>query len=166
MKKWELPIIILLLIVISAGIIINTNSNIPKYSNYVYIPPKPQKVDPLEVERLTNEYRVSKGLSPLVHDERLCTAAQTKLDDMVKRDYYAHNTPDGKLPWTFFTGSYYKLGENLSDANNTAVGTIKAWQVSPKHNDNLLESVYRQTCVKTHYRGFQSELVVAWYGNI
>jgi uncharacterized protein YkwD len=120
-----------------------------------------------DVERLTNEYRISKGLNALTHDERLCSAAVARMNDMVTYNYFAHNTPDGRKPWTFFSGKYLSIGENLSLANNTASATVIAWEKSPEHNENLLLPIYTKTCVaSTNKFGGNSDLVVAWYGNI
>ncbi len=50
----------------------------------------------------TNTERSSNGLPALSINDKLNQAAQAKANDMVARDYWSHNTPDGQEPWVFF----------------------------------------------------------------
>src|SRR4051812_1251162 len=50
----------------------------------------------------TNNQRATAGLGSLALNATLNQAAQAKANDMAGRDYWAHNTPDGATPWTFF----------------------------------------------------------------
>ena len=90
----------------------------------------------------TNKQRVENGLKPLKYNVTLDKAAQDKAADMAGKNYWAHNTPDGKEPWIFFDNAgykYYKAAENLAygfaDSNTTVIG----WMNSPSHRANVLD---------------------------
>src|SRR3990167_5113991 len=66
---------------------------------------------------LTNIEREKNGLSSLEINEKLSEAASHKANDMFEKDYWAHNSPDGKTPWFFIRGTGYNYvyaGENLA----------------------------------------------------
>jgi hypothetical protein len=90
----------------------------------------------------TNNQRINNGSEPLVLNSKLNEAAQAKADDMVNRNYWSHNTPDGKEPWVFFDNAgykYFKAGENLAYGFSTSSATVRGWMNSPTHRDNLLD---------------------------
>jgi uncharacterized protein YkwD len=78
-----------------------------------------------EVHRLTNERRVQNGLSALDWDPRLAEVALGHSKDMAARDYFDHDTPEGRDPtdradalgYSCYKdyGTYYTVGiaENL-----------------------------------------------------
>lgn len=95
----------------------------------------------------TNTQRTANGLKGLTINSKLNRAAQNKASDMAARDYWSHNTPDGKTPWTFIaaTGySYMRAGENLAYGFATASDTITGWMNSPEHRANVLNQYYTQ----------------------
>src|SRR5262245_27999830 len=47
----------------------------------------------------TNNQRASNGLGGLHLNDKLNQAAQAKANDMVARNYWSHDTPDGNPPW-------------------------------------------------------------------
>src|SRR5690348_7981084 len=53
----------------------------------------------------TNAQRSANGEALLALNAELDSAAQAKANDMAARDYWSHNTPDGKTPWTFITAA-------------------------------------------------------------
>lgn len=91
----------------------------------------------------TNEQRLKAGDNPLKLNTQLTSAAQTKAQDMVTRNYWSHNTPDGGPPWIFILNAgyqYQKAGENLAYGFPTVNDTITGWMNSPTHRANLLDS--------------------------
>ena len=76
----------------------------------------------------TNSQRSQNGgLGALQINTKLNSAAQTKANDMVARNYWSHTTPDGKEPWTFIdaTGyAYQKAGENLAYGFDSSADTV------------------------------------------
>jgi uncharacterized protein YkwD len=95
----------------------------------------------------TNDQRVANGLGTLALNSMLSQAAQNKANDMVARDYWSHNTPDGQTPWTFIiaTGyNYQSAGENLAYGFTSASDTITGWMNSPGHRANILNGGFQE----------------------
>ncbi len=100
-----------------------------------------------EVADLSNQYRINAGLSPLVLSGLLSSSAQAKANDMASKSYFAHNSPEGATPWTFFDSvgySYTTAGENLALTNQSASSVADGWYNSPGHRANLLSSAYTE----------------------
>ena len=116
-----------------------------------------QGIDTASLEKLVNDYRVKNGLQPLVHDERLCQSAQAKLDDMVSKRYFEHDTLDGKEFSVFITPyrEYEQAGENLAAGNDNHQAVMTGWVNSPKHREAMLRN-FTDTCIRaTHYGTYQ-----------
>ena len=75
-----------------------------------------------EIERrafeLINDARQAKGLSPLSWDPELCWMARAHSEDMVRRQFFSHETPDGlqmtDRARTFGIPNFKLLGENIA----------------------------------------------------
>jgi hypothetical protein len=94
---------------------------------------------------VTNAQRTTDHEASLSLDQQLTTAAQAKAEDMVKANYWAHNSPDGKTPWSFITTSGYQYqaaGENLAYGFSSATDTVTGWMNSPEHRANILNTTY------------------------
>ena len=66
---------------------------------------------------LTNAARSTAGLGALGANGLLTQAAQAKASDMLSAQYFAHQSPDGRMPWSFIRGAGYEYrhaGENLA----------------------------------------------------
>jgi hypothetical protein len=88
----------------------------------------------------TNQERTSRGLPVLKLNTELMNAAETKGEDMAARNYWSHNTPDGKEPWYFVQqAGYDKAAENLAYGFKTSNDAISGWMNSPAHRANLLD---------------------------
>jgi hypothetical protein len=95
----------------------------------------------------TNSQRASHGAGALSINSQLNSAAQAKANDMVARDYWAHNTPDGKEPWVFIDAqgyNYTKAGENLAYGYSTSNETIIGWMNSSSHRANMLDTEFTE----------------------
>lgn len=93
----------------------------------------------------TNQQRATESKPTLTLDSRLTAAAQSKAEDMVKQDYWSHNSPSGATPWTFIGGSGYQYqmaGENLAYGFDDASSVVRGWMNSPEHRANLLGTNY------------------------
>src|SRR6266702_6424648 len=55
----------------------------------------------------TNQQRAKNDDSSLKLNSQLTAAAQAKANDMTAKNYWSHNTPDGKAPWTFIQTANY-----------------------------------------------------------
>lgn len=120
----------------------------------------------------TNANRQSDHETPLTINAQLTAAAQAKANDMVRRNYWSHNTPDGRTPWSFITAAGYQYrsaGENLAYGFSNASDTVTGWMNSPKHRANILDSKYQDVgfgvASSADYQGEGPEIVVvAEYG--
>ncbi len=117
-----------------------------------------------------NNARLEQNLAPLQTDQNLNVAASLKANDMLQRDYWSHNAPDGTQPWQWFKlagYSYTYAGENLAKDFNTSAGVTNAWMHSPTHRDNMLGSHYTHVgvaVVNGTLHNNQTTLVVALFG--
>lgn len=99
--------------------------------------------NPNEILRIINQVRINSGLQPLVGDEQLQDIAATRVKDMVSRQYYAHQNPDGKYYYDIFKDQNIPTDnscENL-DINFTveALPYVKDWLNSNSgHRECLL----------------------------
>jgi hypothetical protein len=99
------------------------------------------------VIQLVNKERLAAGISALSENSQLSKAAQDKVEDMIKNDYFAHTSPKGISPWYWFekNGYDYKYaGENLAINFTNAESQEKAWMASPSHRKNILNPNYRE----------------------
>ena len=115
----------------------------------------------------TNSQRAANSLGALALNGVLNQAAQNKANDMVTRDYWSHNTPDGQTPWTFITAvgySYQTAGENLAYGFGTASDTITGWMNSPGHRANILNTSFSEVgfgiANSANYQGSGPQTVV------
>lgn len=94
---------------------------------------------------LLNSERQKDNLETLNLNPELSAAAMNKANDMFLKNYWAHNAPDGKTPWSFIKDSgyvYVYAGENLARGFTTSADVTKAWLASPSHKENMLSSNY------------------------
>jgi len=95
----------------------------------------------------TNQQRGANGKAALTLNSRLNSAAQAKANDMVARNYWSHNTPDGQEPWVFVDQAgykYTKAGENLAYGFTTSPATVDGWMNSPAHKANMLDAAFSE----------------------
>lgn len=127
----------------------------------------------IRVEQLlaaTNAKRAETGLDPLVLDQRLSHAAALKAQDMYAKNYWAHNSTDGKTPWEFVTASGYRYrvaGENLAKNFSVSSAVVDAWMASPTHKDNIMRGDYKDigfAVVNGVLGGEETTLVVQMFG--
>lgn len=94
------------------------------------------------MHQAVNNYRKSQGIGVLAVNTTLQAAATAKCIDMSERDYFDHETPDGKSPWSFVDAqgltSYTSIAENIATGPKTAEGVLELWQNSRGHNANML----------------------------
>jgi Cysteine-rich secretory protein family len=120
----------------------------------------------------TNQARSQHNEPALELDPDLTKAAQAKANDMAKRNYWSHVTPDGQQPWSFIENTNYQFmaaGENLAYGFGTSDQTVTAWMGSTEHRANILNSAYRDVGFATaNVANFQNHgpetIIVALYG--
>jgi len=127
-------------------------------------------ITPEQVIEMTNQKRAENGLAPLTINGKLNEAAQRKAGDMFAFNYWAHNSPSGRNPWSFFNEvgyQYLYAGENLARDFMNSNSVVDAWLASPTHRDNLLNSRYQETglaVVNGTIDGVETTLVVQLFG--
>lgn len=103
--------------------------------------------DELEVFNLINSQRTKNGLSSLKIDAEVQNVARIKAQDMVKNNYFSHNSPTYGSPFDMlnsFKVSYKTAGENIAgNASNSAA--VTAWMNSSGHKANILNSNFNYT---------------------
>jgi hypothetical protein len=128
-------------------------------------------ISPAEVIRLTNAQRAANGLSPLTENSSLDSAAIAKGNDMLAKGYWAHFSPDGTSPWSFFSSFGYKYryaGENLARDFSDPTSAVNAWMASPTHKDNILNANYRDigiVVVEGKLSGADTTIIVQFFGS-
>lgn len=115
----------------------------------------------------TNDDRSSNQSGDLTLSSQLQQAAQAKAQDMVTKNYWSHETPDGQQPWSFITAAGYQYqaaGENLAYGFDSADAVSNAWMHSPEHRANLLDQDFTQVgfgvAQSPNYMGNGAETVV------
>lgn len=124
-----------------------------------------------DIIQLTNAQRELLNAQPLAVNIDLMNAAQAKAENMVKDQYFSHNSPDGTAPWKFITDtgySYLEAGENLAMTNQTNESVVTGWMNSPAHRDNVTNKNFTETGIGVayygDYQGYKNAyVVVAFY---
>ena len=129
------------------------------------------QIDPEKIISLTNQDRLTAGVTILKENKLLDQAALAKATDMFEHNYWAHVSPTGTEPWYFITSSGYKYqhaGENLARDFSNPDDVVKAWMASPTHRQNLLDSRYKDIGVAVmdgSINGVETTLVVQMFGS-
>jgi uncharacterized protein YkwD len=118
-----------------------------------------------------NNTRAANGVPAVTENKLLDQSATAKASDMIARNYWAHNAPDGTEPWVFIHQAGYKFqnaGENLWNGHNDTV--ISDWLQSPTHKAVMLDAHYTEIGIAIqkadNYNGQQNVyLVVTHYGS-
>lgn len=119
---------------------------------------------------LTNQERKELGIGELRENSTLDQAAASKAQDMLDLDYFSHNSPEGKTPWYWIKLSgynYQKAGENLAIGFVDGEEVMRAWNDSPSHRANLVNSGYQEIGIgiaKGDFQGQEVTVVVQMFG--
>lgn len=95
-----------------------------------------------------NQSRRSEGLPPLRSNARLDAAAQAHADDMARRGFYNHRSPEGRDVGDRWRaqggGQWAAIGENILFCNQCSAPSAQAsqfhnrWMQSPGHRRNIM----------------------------
>jgi len=127
-------------------------------------------ITPEQVIEMTNQKRLESGLTPLTLNSQLNEVAQRKAGDMFAFNYWAHNSPSGRDPWSFFREAGYNYlyaGENLARDFMTSDAAVEAWMNSPNHRENILNGKYKEiglAVVDGTLEGVETTLVIQVFG--
>jgi len=118
---------------------------------------------------LANEDRSADGLPALSMSPVLQQAAQMKANDMARKEYFAHESPEGFDPWHWFKQAGYDFrfaGENLAVYFSDSAEVEHAWMNSPKHRANILSAHFSEIGValaQGSYQGHETTFVVQMF---
>jgi hypothetical protein len=110
------------------------------------------EINSTNVIGLVNQERRKVGTADLTLNLKLSKIAENKAKDMIKNDYFAHTSPDGKTPWFWFEKEGYEYqfaGENLAINFTTAEKQNESWMKSPSHRKNILSENFKEIGVAT-----------------
>lgn len=119
----------------------------------------------------TNQERQKQGLPYLNLNSKLQDAAEKKLQDMFKNQYFEHVSPSGESVSDVVRRAGYEyivVGENLAlgiFAGDEKV--VAAWMASPGHRKNILDARYQEIGVAVGqgmYQGRKQWLIVQHFG--
>ena len=118
----------------------------------------------------TNETRSDLNIPILTTSEKLEQAAQLKVNDMAKRGYFSHISPEGQQPWYFLDlvdYQYDAAGENLAVNFVDSNDVHRAWMKSPTHKKNIVQTKFTEIGIATaegKYKGKDVIFVVQFFG--
>lgn len=108
---------------------------------------KESNITPSSVIKLTNQARKDANVAILNENPKLKVAAENKAKDMLRMDYFAHISPEGKTPWDFIVEQGYDYrfaGENLAIDYSDVREQHEAWMESFLHRKNILNPEYEE----------------------
>lgn len=93
-----------------------------------------------EMLSLVNQERRKNGVDPLLGNKALQAVARSHCEDMLRRGYFSHYTPEGLSPFDRMTNADIEFnfaGENLAIAPSTKLA-MQGLMNSPGHRANIL----------------------------
>jgi uncharacterized protein YkwD len=102
---------------------------------------------------LVNLERTQRGLPPLHQNALLDAASAEHSQDMVRRDYFEHATPDGRSVADRLRAIGYQRGISASAGENIAYGVgdkstpasiVRAWMRSAGHRADILRPAFTE----------------------
>lgn len=94
----------------------------------------------------TNRERTDRGLPVLIPNAQLSAAAGEKVTDMLMRQYFAHNAPDGTNAGDLARREgyeYFTVAENLALGGYSGdADVVRAWMESAGHRHNILNEQF------------------------
>jgi uncharacterized YkwD family protein/spore coat assembly protein SafA len=100
-----------------------------------------------EVIRLTNIERSKRGLGALKANWQLSRVARYKSQDMINKNYFAHQSPTYGSPFDMmesFGLRFASAGENIAMGQRTPKEVVAAWMNSPGHRGNILSASFTE----------------------
>ncbi|TCO74936.1 spore coat assembly protein SafA/uncharacterized YkwD family protein [Marinisporobacter balticus] len=100
-----------------------------------------------EVIKLVNMERSKNGLQPLTTNWQLSRCARYKSQDMINKNYFAHQSPTYGSPFKMmesFGLHFSAAGENIAKGQRTPQAVMNAWMNSPGHRSNILSTSFSE----------------------
>lgn len=162
-RKNSIALFLALILMVEVGVFSQSLFNL-KNNSYL------AAVLPAVLESLTNDERTLNNASPLTENVLLKQAAELKATDMATKGYFAHNTPEGHLPWYWLDKVGYQYGhagENLAVNFTDSKDVVQAWMNSPTHRQNIVKPIYTETGIGVAsgiYEGKPAIFVAQFFG--
>ncbi len=122
-------------------------------------------INAVDIIEATNKERVVVGLPPLATNTLLNDSAELKVDDMIARQYFEHQSPTGEGVSDLGKKVGYEyviMGENLAMGTFlTSAEIVQAWMDSPGHKANILNTKYQNIGVSVKRGTFEGKEV--WF---
>lgn len=119
----------------------------------------------------TNNERIKEGQNLLTENTRLNASALVKARDIIARQYFEHDAPDGTTVSDLISNQgyvYLRVGENLARGDfKTNQEVVDAWMASPGHRANILNSSFTEIGIgitEGFYQGQQVWVLVQHFG--
>jgi uncharacterized protein YkwD len=96
---------------------------------------------------LVNQNRRRGGCDNLSLDRRLIVAANGHAADMARRDYFAHESPNGDGSSDRMSEAGYRwsrYGENIARGQDSVYEVVNGWMHSPVHRENIMDCKLEQ----------------------
>ncbi|MBB4639370.1 CAP domain-containing protein [Longimicrobium terrae] len=106
---------------------------------------------PAAIEHLVtivNRHRATKGCPALEWMPEAARVAQAHSDDMARRNYFSHISPEGRAPMGRLQAAgirYRRMGENIAQTPGGPDDALGLWLTSPGHREIL------EDCEYTHH---------------
>ena len=119
---------------------------------------------------LVNDSRHEFGLPPLARNEKLSRSALAKAQDMERKQYFEHISPEGLQPWFFAEKQDYRyknFGENLAEGFFSSESIHESWMKSSGHRNNILSEDFKEigvAIISFKQNGLKSFLIVQHFG--
>ncbi len=123
-----------------------------------------------KIINLTNRLRQQAGVNLLDESRLLDYAAESKAQDMLTKEYFAHLNPEGRGLAFWLAQAKYDFavaGENLAMGFSTPEETVTAWQNSPTHMKNLVDKDFSEIGVgfsAGSYKNSDTTFVAQYFG--
>lgn len=144
MKRGDVPVALLLLIELSGCVLAvppaTTTSPPPSPSSSV-------TQDIQAVAKLINDHRKDIGCPVLAWNPTVAEVAQEHSDDMVARNYFSHNTPEGLTSGKRMDKAgvrWVRVAENIAAGQRTPRDVYNSWINSPGHRANIENCALRE----------------------
>lgn len=121
-----------------------------------------------QVLKLINERRARIGLNELTLNPVLTQMAEKYSAQMIERNFFAHEDPDGQGPGerAYKEGYVFlSVGENLAAGQETAEQVVAEWMASAEHRDMILGTQWQQIGIGVRLGGEFNVYWVLEFGN-
>ena len=118
------------------------------------LPPKPPVVPATStteeirtLAELVNRHRRGVGCKDLEWFDPVAAVAQKHSEDMVRRNFFDHKSPEGVTPFQRLNAAglhFTRAAENMAYGQETAHAVLSSWLNSPGHRRNIEDCAMRE----------------------